>query len=506
MKTIQRCITVICLSAILLCMAANVKAKAEIIEGAEIVAASVPGADLTSIAYAYTNLTTQQKLIADYLMGAYNYAYLCARGFSFNIDQTETNMKAQLGAIGERIWQYATTAYGWKSRFNEVFRQYASSMIVYASNINVSFDVWIADILSGDRRVYIEYSDDAFDAWTEFYNDPSGDGIAHFGETVSDWDSGTQYDFLMSDYQWLVAPNGTRYEDIYNNFILNNSPVIFTNHGTSVWPYQICISMKNINLPNSIFLQRRSDGKFQEFRYGYDNITAASTTNLNYCALCLNGTKIQTQDTGFRVYIRGNIYQLSSAMTLANAINYVFYYSPVVCYVNGYSDPVVNEEGFYGFYPFINHVYLVDDLTNLSNPEEVYNVEDFNITSPGMADYILTPNNKMLIPGYAPMTDPFAELWDVSVDLENNPASEDDFNTQIVNNTVINNYVVDASEKINVPVDWFDNYLSDQLANDSIPFLAFARDCIDTLGDLQIYFYGAIVFGLAGGVLKKLLL
>lgn len=510
MKAIQRLITVICLSAVLICMAANIKAKADAIEASEVIAANVAGADLTSIAYAYTNLTTNQKLIADYLMGAYNYAYMCARGFSFNIDQTETNMKAQLGAIGNRVWQYMTTEYAWRSRFNELFRQYASSIIVYASKISSSFENWISDILSGTRNVYIEYSEDAFDAWTEFYNDPSGDGIAHFGETVSDWNSGTQYDFLLSDYQWQVAPNGTRYEDIYNNFILNNSPVIFTNLGPYNRPKQICISLKDINLPNSIFLQRRSDGKFLQFRYGYDNITASQTTYLNYCALGLKvtntGTSIDTQTTGFRVYIRGSIYQLDSAMNFADAIQYIFYFSPVVCYVNGFNDPVVNGDGFYGFYPFVNHVYLVDDLTNLSNPEEIYNIEDFNITVPGIADYILTPNKKMLIPGYAPLNDPFADLWDVSIDIDNNQATEDDFNTQIVNNTVINNYTIDASDKINVPVDWFDNPLSDQLANDSIPFLAFARDCIDTLGDLQIYFYGAIVFGLAGGILKKLLL
>ena len=105
MQIIKKTICIITLAAVVICMAANIKAKADTIEASEVIAAYLPGADLTSIAYAYNNLSTQQKLIADYLLGAYNYTYLCARGFSFNIDTNETNMKAQLRAIGNRVWQ-----------------------------------------------------------------------------------------------------------------------------------------------------------------------------------------------------------------------------------------------------------------------------------------------------------------------------------------------------------------------------------------------------------------
>lgn len=497
MQTAKRIIVAICLSAVMICMAANVKARADTIEAAEIVSANVPGADLTSIAYAYNNLTTQQKLIADYLMGAYNYAYLCARGFSFNIDQTESNMSAQLGAIGERIWQYATTAYGWKSRFNEVFRQYASSIIVYASKIDVTFATWIDDILSGTRKVYIEYSAEAFDAWTDFYNDPSGDGIASFGSVASDWNSGTVYDFTWVGDHWNSANDNNR----YSNFILENSPVLYTN----IYRYdaetekQLVFGFRDSRVVDSVFIQRGSSYRY--FRYGYSDITPIQQgTSFNYCELT---RKDRTQFLGY--------YSLSASVSTTSNIRFGVqdYQATSLSSLIEYAFDITTfsyTPGYHGYYYLFDHVFLVDDINTLSNPEEIQNVQDFDIVAPGIADFIITPNGKMLIPGYAPMTDPFAELWDISVDVENNTVSEDDYNTQIVNNTVINNYVVDASDKINVPVDWFDNELSDQLANDSIPFLSFARDCIDTLGELQIYFYGAIVFGLAGGVLKKLLL
>lgn len=462
---------------------------------------------MTGIGLAYTSLTSEQKTIAAYLIGAFNNVYLMARGFSYSIPADETSWKAQFIALGEKVWQFATTAYGWKSRFNETFRQYLSSVCVYASGINSTFEAWY-QLNTGTGELYIPYSEDAFSAWTEFYNDPSGDGIATFGDSVSDWQSGNFYDFAFAGIPWVNSNAETN----YNNFILNNSPVLYSNmfqtEGLSAnIDSQYIIGFSNLpDLVDSLFILRSNNNQYSSFRFGFSDMRTTLNNNIVYMANIYVGS-----GTIRYSYINASI-NFTSIRNVANQtfalpdmINYAFKY-PIDYFIgNSLTYPEF-------WYPYVSHVYLVDNLSTLSNPEEIYNTDSLNIVAPDPArePYILAPNDRLLFPTRPVGYDDPLGFWDIvidnSIDENGDTVSDDDFHQQIVNNTTINNYYVTNDDRINVPVEWFENDLTDQLANDSIPFLTFARDCIDTLGDLQVYLYGAIVFGLGGGILKKFLL
>ena len=495
----KRFLVLICICSLCICMTANVKAKADAFPLASEILTLLPGVELTGIANAYQSLTAEQKLIAHYIIGAFNNIYLCARGFSYSIDQDETAFKAQFLAMGELVFQYVTKQYGWKSRFNEVFRQYLSSAIVYASGISTTFEAWYQGVRQGGaNQLYIPYSQDAFDAWTEWYNDPSGDGIASLGETVSEWESGTFY-----DYAWRgIGFESSSAQNTYNNFILNNSPVLYSNYtqpeSNGNPGDQRVLGFGNHKIIDSLFVLRNST---QYCRYGYSEPLSYPDSNASLPLLKLyyyrqiSAVYVYTDTVNYR----GIINHVSNSVE--DLINYAFSLSPF-----GYSI-------FNGSYYLVEHVYLVDDLNTLANPEEVFNVENLNIIPPSeaQAHYIVSPNGLFLSPTWPTADGDPMGFWDIIQDNSYNvdtqlPASDDDFKQTIVNNTTINNYYVTDSDKINVPVEWFENDLTDQLALDSIPFLQFARDCIDCLGDLQIYLYGAVVFGLAGGVLKKFLL
>lgn len=506
MRNLNKAIAIICLTAVMICIGYRIKVRADDIPWAPEVLQQNGVGDLTGIGFAYTSLTSEQKTIAAYLIGAFNNIYLMARGFSYSIPANETAWKAQFIALGEKVWQFATTAYGWKSRFNETFRQYLSSVCVYASGISTTFEAWY-QANTGTGELYIPYSEDAFTAWTEFYNDPSGDGIASFGLEMTDWQSGVYYDFQFAGIPWGDSSSA----NTYNNFILNYNPIIYSNavddrpNGNRYFQWVLKPDTDH-GIIDTVFVLRSSNNLFTQARYGYSypSYTILSQQQDDLAVyLYLYGDELYSIRTLAR-NIRYNIITFNTPLSIKDLLTQVFFKTPF----QFFSDTSASG----GYYPFVAHVVLVDDLNTLSNPEEIYNVSDLNIVAPDPVrePYILAPNDRLLFPtrpiGY---DDPLG-FWDIvidnSVDENGDSVSENDFHQQIVNNTTINNYYVTNDDRINVPVEWFENDLTDQLANDSIPFLTFARDCIDTLGDLQIYLYGAVVFGLGGGILKKFLL
>lgn len=509
MCTIKRLIVLICTTALCVCLFANAKAKADTLPYApEVLKLYVTG-DLTGIANAYIELTQDQKLIANYIIGAWNNIYLCARGFSYTIPDTEDAFKAQFLALGEEVWNYVTTAYGWRSRMNEVFRQYLSSACVYASGISTTFDVWYVGIKQGgNNQLYIPYSEESFDAWTEFYNDPSGDGIASFGMYTSEWNSGQWYDFGFIDVAWYNSQT----ETTYNNFILDKSPVLFSNAVNNIQ----CIVSGQITLPNVLYVLRPQNGQYSSFRFGVATNGILSTWTMtgnilrsNTLWLYLYQGKIIANYNYTNFVPRTNAFTVSNPVnTLGEIINFAFTLSPFQTGNNA-------SENSYSIwdhaYALINNVYLVDDLNSLSNPEEVFNNESLNIEAPVNDNYIIAPNGRLILPLWPYADDDPMGFWDIiqdnSYDIETElPATDDDYHTSIVNNTTINNYYVSDDTKINVPANWFDNEHTDLLFQDSVPFLNFVHDTIASLGDLQLYIYGAIVIGLAGGIVKKLLL
>lgn len=502
MRNINKAIAIICLTAVMICIGYRIKVRADDIPTAPHVLQMYGVGDMTGIAYAYDSLTNDQKDIAAYLIGAYNNIYLMARGFSYSIPDDETSWKAQFIALGRKVWQYATTAYGWKSRFNEVFRQYMSSVCVYASGISTTFEAWyLANTGSGE--LYIPYSENAFSAWTEFYNDPTGDGIASFGNIISDWHSGDVYDFAFAGYPWISSSS----QNDYNNFVLNYSPVLYSDReDRGYWPGQNMAGNFSV-IVNALYIQRASSS-YNAFRWGvsYDGSHRIlnSDDKLNIGSLILNNNRILWNGNTRTTFQKDIYYANPGYNNIDDLITYAFNLTPIN--VNIY------EYRCQFWYPFIEHVYLVDNLNTLSNPEEVFDTSTLNIVAPDSSrePYIIAPNDRLLFPtrpiGYDDPLNFWDNIVDNSVDEDGNSVSDDDFHHQIINNTTINNYYVTNDDRINVPVEWFENDFTDQLANDSIPFLTFARDCIDTLGDLQIYLYGALVFGLGGGILKKFLL
>lgn len=485
----------------MLCIAKNVEVRASDITNNYDVLALLPGIELASIIDAYERLTTQQQYIAEYLVGSFNNIYLTARGFKYNIPYDQSNLQAQFSALGSKVFDFITTRIGWKSRVNETFRQYLSGVIIYASQQTKTFASWFQDQVNGtDRQIFIPYSENAFDAWSTFYNDPSGDGIASFGDVVTDWNSGQFYDFAFTSYAW-----GYSQQSGYNEFILNNSPVLFTNvFRLDNMDAQFCLSFGNMEYPDALFVQRSLTNTYTAFRYGFSDIRVLSNNSTLpncYTYIASWDSKIYfTQNTSAPTW-RTSIYQHSG--TFEEVLNYAFNLTPIrIFYYNA-------EQNARGFYPFLTHVFLVDDLNTLSNPEEVYNVDSLYIDNNGEPkDYIIAPNGRMILPNFPGVPDDPMGFWDLIVDnsLDENGehVDDNDYHTSIVNNNVINNYYVSDDVKINVTVDWFENPYTDQLNTDAQDFIGFAKDCVDCLGDFDIYMYGAIVVGLAGGIVKKL--
>lgn len=504
----KRIVPVITVTAIILCLAKSIQVKANDITNNYDILALQSGIELTSIIDAYEHLTTQQQYIAEYLVGAFNNIYLCARGFSYDIPYDQSNLQAQFSALGSKVFDFITTRIGWKSRVNEVFRQYLSSVIVYASGINVSFANWFAGQVNGqDRKVFIPYSEDAFDAWTTFYNDPSGDGIAAFGANVTAWNSGTFYDIQYPNLPW----HDPLFENRYNDYIVNNSPVIYSNlyAASSDYYFQMVFHpYLNGELIDSLYVVRPVTSNYSYVQFGTSNNHLLGEVNFEYLLLAYN-TGYSWNKESF-IYssqqeqynnLRGRGRISVSGSDINSILSAVFYNTPF---------RRVGQDSYKGYYYLINHVYLVDDLTTLANKEEIYQIEDLDIVAPLNDGYILAPNDRMILPSFPGVPDDPLGFWDLivdnSLDVNGDTVTDDDYHTNIVNNNVINNYYVSDDAKINVPVEWFENPYTDQLYEESNNFIDFVKDCIDCLGDFDIYMYGAIVVGLAGGIVKKLLL
>lgn len=502
-KDMKRIVPVITLIAIMLCLAKNVEVRASDITNNYDILALQPGIELTSIIDAYERLTTQQQLIAEYLVGSFNNIYLTARGFKYNIPYDQGNLQAQFSALGSKVFDFITTRIGWKSRVNETFRQYLSGVIIYASQQSKTFANWFQGQVNGtDRQIFIPYSEDAFDAWTTFYNDPSGDGIASFGDAVSEWESGIYYDFAFTGVPWGDDASS----QLYNNFILNYSPVLYSS--SSPWPDgagQFIVGDLPV-VPYTLYVLRSN---VQSFRFGYINDFGGleKLTNINYKGILIRNVngRLYTNNDNINSYYYWNVYN-SGKSTLKETILYAFDMSPI----NKNTSTGNYRIDFTGAYPLIEHVFLVDNLDSLSNPEEVLNEESLNIVSPDNSNFIIAPNGRLILPSWPGAPDDPLGFWDLIVDEslneEGDDVTDDDYHNSIVNNNVINNYYVSDDVKINVPVDWFENPYTDQLNTDAQDFIVFAKDCVDCLGDFDIYMYGAIVIGLAGGIVKKLLL
>lgn len=462
--------------------------------------------DYTSLGEAYLDLTNSQKEIVQYLIGLYNYMYMGARGFKYNGVNTDTELQARLKAFGNRLI-YGDGFFGWRSRVNETFRQYISACIIYASNIQhydgheVTFDEWWNNIVQGGHKLYIPYNEDALDAWTDFYNDPSNDGIVSFGEWESQWSSGEYKDFPFEGIGWR-GNDQTK----YNNFVLNRSPILYgTMNGSiddataNVYVY----GFGNVAPFDSLYILRTPNSEYySQYRFGYRNSVPGNIEIMSlYVKLgrSYGNLQIEVPFNESTAYMIGTIQNIGVGYTLRNIINLAFNQTPLS-----------NNSG--NSYPFINHVYLVDDLNTLSNKEELEPTESLDIDGSRTGWYLETPNGNW----YYYDGDPDFDDPDI---IENSykddgtgqlvPTTGDDFSRQIINNTVINNYfVVQPDQEINVPIDWFsrgNGYIA-KLWYYVEPFTMFIADIFNSLGDLRLVLLACLIFGIAGGVIGKFLL
>lgn len=458
----------------------------------------------SSLGEAYLELTNEQKEIVHYLIGLYNYMYMGSRGFKYSGVNTDTELQARLRAFGNRLI-YGDGFFGWKSRVNERFRQYMSAIIIYASQIRhvdgyeVTFNEWWTNIVQGGHKLYIPYNDDALSAWTDFYNDPSNDGIVSFGEWETEWESGQYF-----DYEWgNIAFNNSTSENRYNDFIINESPVIFTPVIQNNL-YQYCISFQNIDKFDSLYILRNpSKDMFNKYRFGYTDNIPVNNVSIRYieCNNYQDSVIVRGPNNGI---LSKDIVTTSTVLTLRNIIQYAFGHGPVKN-INGQLD------GTY-FYPFIEHVYLVDDLETLSNKEELIATANLDIDGGRTGWYLETTNgNWYYYDGDPEFDNP--SLVENSYKEDDNgdlvPTTSDDFSQSIVNNTVINNYyVVSPAEPINVPSDWFSrgqSYL-DTLWYYTEPFAQFVADIFNSLGDIKIVLLACLILGIAAGIIVKFLL
>lgn len=413
-----------------------------------------------------------------------------------NVDTT-SQLVTRLRSFGNRFWN--VTLEGNASRLDSYMQQYMSAVISYAGTISSDFDTWINAISSGDEQyLYIPYTKDSLNSWTNYYNDPTALGVENWGDYSSPWTSGTYYDFSFGTYTW----DNTGYQNTYNNFILNNSPVLYGPQYTNRdIPFQRIYSIKDLDLPDSLYILRGNT--YQFYRWGYT--TGVVNNNINYLYLNLNlvNNKINIQGSGgYSINMlsinSGSSYLLSEIISLA------FDRSPF--WLNDSFGPSCEF-----MYPYIQHVYLVDDLNTLSNKQEIFNTTSLDIDTQGN-NWIIEPTDDDLYWQVQP-TLVTPDMWDELVHEDETPATSEDVKPGIVNNTVINNYdIIAPGVVINVPVDWFnkidddtDDYIVNTV-NYTLPFFSLVGDIFDVLGDIRIILLGILVLGLVAGVTSKFLL
>lgn len=459
------------------------------------------------------NLDSVQQEIASYLVGCYNSIYLGARGFNATDDTfTDSNVYfATMKMYGSKIFNFANSV---ASRFDNTLSQYISSVLMYARDQNYnSFQDWY-NSLSSD--FYIPYSSDSLNSWDRFYNDNSNDGIAVLGDVANNWVSGQLFDFGYEGLQWGDSSSSTT----YNNFIINNSPVLFTNaydfnsSGTII-KYQTIYGFGNINdIPDSIFVLR-SDLSFA--RFGYSDLSILQNNIVvPYLVFYNPGNKVYVGWSSNANVRSGIIQDNSNVVSLHNTVYNMFKLTPFYNQSNQPNNPVVFEN----WYPYINHVFLVDDLNTLSNPEEVFDVDGYHISSD--QDIILKPNGNYKFNVVVNMPDNNTYIKYIvinSVDDNHELVSEDDFtpNPVILNIPITDSYYKPYSPTS--PLPSFDIGLFGEAGGQityfkecAEKFIIYTRQVLDcfSFNDGEegpaLIIVAVLIIGIAGGLVVKMLL
>lgn len=454
------------------------------------------------------NLNSVQQEIASYLVGCYNSIYLGARGFNAT-DNTFSDSNvyfATMKMYGNKIFNFAKSV---ASRFDNVLNQYISSVLMYAQLQNYnSFQDWYNNL---DSDFYIPYSSNSLNSWDNFYNDNSNDGISTFGDSVNNWVSGTLYDYNGSDMPFY----DTNSQERYNNFIINYSPVLFTDIDNN--QYQKMIGFGVNSYPNTLIFYT-NDGYNYSYRYGiYDglNLSTFNSFNVYSCVISYGNSpgKVMVQSTYYGDFIcSGSVYNLYSS-TFRNFLDTCFYLTPIR---NGRSG--INNRGFY---PYINHVFRVDDINTLVGKEEIFDVDGFKISND--KDYIMKPINnyslKVTNINYPDNNNYFKYIIVNSVDDNNEPVDDNDF---MPNPVILNNPTTDAYYKPyspTSPLPSFDIGLFGDAGGQiiyfkecAVKFIIYTRQVLDcfSFNDGEegpvLIIVAVLIIGIAGGLVIKMLL
>lgn len=467
------------------------------------------------IGQAYLRLNLDQQDIANYLLGSYNLFYLGSRGFQFKQGSytSQSSFIAKLKSFGYKLFM-GSIEVSLFSRFNDTFCKYASAVILYSSNCNVDFDTWFENL---DNDFVIPVDQGILNSFTLLYNDNSNTAIESYGDVITPWESGLRVNFAFSSYPW--GSDGS----IFTNFVSDYSPVLFSgivNYYGNQSQYVVGNDSSN-SFPDTLFIVRGQP--YNTYTYGYFNngnlrrITSFDTYKyLSYSLSQYDGRLYYIlSHTPYTGSYDNSIWSVNSPTNdLSDTIDMIFDSSSPVPYMNLDNNPV----SFIGYYPYIGHVILVDNITTLSNPEEVYNTDSWDIL--GLDNNMFTPID----------TVKFKPKVLTTVDLPDN--SNDNVNIQDMindNNVVDNddnpvdpwqiNVVVQPNDTnpISIDVNLFSSgkiYL-EYLWEHTKKIAMFAKDILDCFefdaGDGNTYgpkyaIYGVLVLGMAGGMIAKFLL
>lgn len=463
--------------------------------------------DAAAIFGAYVQLNSEQKEIAAYLLGMYNLFYLGARGFQFQAGAytNESEFIAKIKSFGYRLFE-GSDGTALRSRFDDNFCKYASAVLLYASQCNVTFSTWFENL---DEDFIIPVDQGIINSFTLMYNDNSNEGIASFGDIINPWESGNIFQLQMNDWTWLPET-----QTAYNNFLYSYSPVLYSDvfYYRST-PYQDVFGDFSI-IPNSLFVLRGNT--YNSFRFGYTTAPNSyrlltSSDTYKRLELYMNSNYVHNFAVSNMSFINNIVTSPTPYTDLSDFIYYAFDYSPInlnVSYVDyGY------------FYPFINHVYMVDDLNSLTNCTEIYNNDSWDVI--GLSNYLVTPIDTV---GIKPKV-----ITELNLpDNRTNPVQIQDI-IDIDNTVDIDtgepvdpwqiNVIVQPNETnpISIDVNLFTSgkvYL-EYLWEHTKKIAQFTKDILDCFefdaGDGSTYgpkyaIYGVLVLGMAGGMIAKFLL
>lgn len=448
--------------------------------------------------YYNETLTDDQRQIADYLIGMYNYMYMGARGFIYENINTTADLVARLKSFGNRFW--GSTLEGNASRLDPYMQQFMSAVISYAGTIDVDFATWVSSL--DTAGLYIPYTKYSLNSWTNYYNDPTAIGVEGFGVYNDNWVSGEYYDYKYASYPFLSETATSK----YNSFILNYSPVLYT-QGSDYWGEQNVISLKDKPIIDELYILRANSNNYKSYRYICSSAPEQSVTyDFIRCSFLDSYNPARINVHNLTVTFNQYIFTSESEKSLADIITFAFENSPFEGTGNTNSS-FDNGKGKF-WYPLIKHVYLVDDLNTFSNKQEIFNITDLEINGDN-AIWIQEPESDDLYWQIEPSLVQDDE-WDENIKHEDlTPVQPGDINQQIVNNTVINDYdIIAPGAIINVPVNWLNgdgNYL-EYTNNTALPFFVMVADIFEALGEIRIFIIAVLILGLAGGVVVKFLL